>query len=433
MSRSSREATPPPQEGLRLLTSSQPHRDLIEASAFNTSGTRFAIGAADGKIKVFNRHHHGTWALCDTWAAHHGGEVLELQWLPPTLHPNLLASIGTDGRFKLWVEDPTLPPNKGRRFTGPHHRPVWETRSTTRAPFLSFAVKYCARARQTHMALVDRDAQLLVYENEEPENMTAWTEVDRVNVCEKPRRGEEASFRVAFDPNPEPCFRAVRAGVPRDALGLLVACMGRASVWRSKDVAHAVSLGSASSKELYLAAELRGHRGLVRDVAWASGNIRGWDEVATACKDGAVRVFKVAAAAAAAAGGVEGKGKGEGETEGIEARRGEFEKVPEKTVALSATSENGARNVPSGIGAGLAGQRTSRSRQQEAQGRDGAVVHSAKEISRLEAARAPVWRIEFDADGQLLGSTGDDGRLMMLRREPNGVWRKSAELGMDRG
>ncbi|KAA8564566.1 hypothetical protein EYC84_011486 [Monilinia fructicola] len=71
---------PPPPDAFQLLTST--HRDLVEASAFNTTGTRFASGSADGKIKVFNRHHDGSWALCDTWGAHHGGEVLELQWLP---------------------------------------------------------------------------------------------------------------------------------------------------------------------------------------------------------------------------------------------------------------------------------------------------------------------------------------------------------------
>ncbi|KAK6596895.1 nuclear pore protein [Botrytis cinerea] len=362
----SREVTPPPQEGFALLTST--HRDIVEASAFNTYGTRFATGSADGKIKVYNRHHDGSWMQCDTW---------------------------------LWVEDPTLAPNKGRRFNSHNNRPVWETRSHTRAPFLSFSIKHHVENRHTYIALVDRDAQLIIYENEEPENMTAWTELDRVNVCEKPARGEER-------------------GVPRDALGLVVASMNKASIWRTKEISHTVSLGSASTKELYLAAELRGHRGLVRDVTWAAGNIRGWDEVATACKDGVVRVFRVVA-------GKEG--------EGLEGRSSDFEKVPEKIVARSSaqmTIENGAKPAPSGISAGLAGQRTNRSRQQEAQGRDGAVIHAVKEISRLEADRAPVWKVEFDADGQLLGSTGDDGKLMMWRREPTGLWSRSAELAMNR-
>ena len=67
-----------------------------------------------------------------------------------------------------------------------------------------------------------------------------------------------------------------------------------------------------------------------------------------------------------------------------------------------------------------------------AQVREGEVLHVAKEVSRLEANRNPVWRVEFDADGQLLGSTGDDGKLMLWRREPSGVWSKSSELAMTR-
>jgi len=60
------------------------------------------------------------------------------------------------------------------------------------------------------------------------------------------------------------------------------------------------------------------------------------------------------------------------------------------------------------------------------------VYHAAKEVARLEANRTPVWKVGFDEDGQLLGSTGDDGKLMLYRREPSGVWSRSAELALSR-
>jgi nucleoporin SEH1 len=41
-----------------------------------------------------------------------------------------------------------------------------------------------------------------------------------------------------------------------------------------------------------------------------------------------------------------------------------------------------------------------------------------------------VWRVGFDDDGQILGSTGDDGRLLFYRQTPDGVWAKSSELVM---
>lgn len=240
-------------------------------------------------------------------------------------------------------------------------------------------------------------------------------ELDQVNVCDRPARGEEVSFKVSFDPNLEPCYSAIRQGVQRDALGIIVASMNKASIWRTKEISHAVSLGSSSTKEFYLAAELRGHRGLVRDVAWARGNIRGFDVVATACKDGFVRVFEVSTPS-----------KG-----GAEPRSKDFARMPENVGAAQRTSENGLRNFPSGIGAGLASTRpgTSRNQQSEIHSKDGEVTHVAKEASRLDAHR-PVWRVDFDADGQLLGSAGDDGKLVLWRREPSGNWSKSSELAM---
>lgn len=341
----------------------------------------------------------------------------QIQWLPPTIHPNLIASIGTDGRFKLWVEDPTLPPGKGRRFNSHSNKPVYELRSPSRSPFLSFAITHNPETRHTYLALIDRNAVLTVYENDEPENLESWNDLDRVNVCEKPARGEEVAFKVAFDPNLEPCYMGIREGIPRDSLGVIVASMSRASIWRTKEISHSVSLGSSTTKEFYLAAELKGHKGLVRDVAWAPGNIRGFDIVATACKDGFVRVFQVTTPT-----------KG-----GKSSRSRDFSRVPDTVVVQQRSAENGNRNAPSGIGAGLQGARSGLSgREKDARMGEGEVAHLAKEVSRLEANRTPVWRVEFDADGQLLGSTGDDGKLMLWRREPSGVWSKSSELAMTR-
>ncbi|KAH7314084.1 WD40-repeat-containing domain protein [Rhexocercosporidium sp. MPI-PUGE-AT-0058] len=417
------------QDGFSLLQHG--HKDMVQATAFNAYGDRFASSSVDGKIKVYNRHKDGNWVLCDTWGAH-TAEILQVNPMaPPTIHPHLIASIGTDGRFKLWVEDPTLPPSKGRRFNSHSNKPIYELRSPSRAPYLSFAITHNATTRHTYLALIDRNAILTVYENDEPENLESWNDLDRVNVCERPKRGEEVSFKVAFDPNLEPCYMGIRQGVPRDSLGIVVASMNRASIWRTKEISHSVSLGgSGTTKEFYLAAELKGHKGLVRDVAWAPGNIRGFDIVATACKDGFVRVFQVT---------TPGKGGARGVGGASSLRSKDFSKVPDKVIVQQQrnSAENGStsRVAPSGIGAGLQYTRPRNpdsQQQQQQQVREGEVLHVAKEVSRLEANRNPVWRVEFDADGQLLGSTGDDGKLMLWRREPSGSWSKSSELAMTR-
>ncbi|KAF3350537.1 hypothetical protein VdG2_01001 [Verticillium dahliae VDG2] len=305
------------------LNLSHGHRDLVQSVAFNAYGDRCATGAVDGKIRVFNRHKDGVWRLCDTWGAH-GGETLELQWLPPTVYPNLLASLGGYGRFKLWAEDPSAAP--GRRFSAGSSRtlsgkPAFETRSN-KAPYRSFSIKHNEETRHTYLALLAADGSLSVYENDQPENLSEYTLIDDFAVAPKPARGEEVSFKVEFDPNPDPCYTALRAG---------------------------------AQKEFSLAAEIGpgAHRGLVRDIAWAPGNVRGYDTIASACQDGYVRVF-----------------------------------------------------------------------------RPGQVAHVVREVAKLDSHRTPVWRVDFDDDGQILGSTGDDGKLVFYRQTPQGAWAKSSELGM---
>ncbi|PHH76073.1 hypothetical protein CDD80_1844 [Ophiocordyceps camponoti-rufipedis] len=333
------------------------HKDLVQAVSFNTYGDRCATGSVDGKMRVFNRHRDATWRLCDTWSAH-GGEVLELQWLPASVYPNLIASLGMEGWFRLWAEDPSAAP--GRRFCsgrGGNGRPAFDTRSGRAAPYRSFSVKHGHDSANSYVALVATDGRCTVLENEAADNVAEYSSIDDFSVCAKPSRGEEVSFRVRFDPNAEPCYAALKAGVSTDALGLVVAAMDRVCVYRSRNVLASAYGVSQTKKEFYLAVEVRVHRGLVRDVAWAPGNFRG-----------------------------------------------------------------------STLSASLAKSTVTAAAQQDRQA--GQVKHTLREISRLDSHRTPVWRVSFDDDGQVLGSTGDDGRLVCYRQTAGGEWAKSSELVM---
>ncbi|KAK3503013.1 WD40-repeat-containing domain protein [Neurospora crassa] len=441
------------------------HQDLVQAVAFNSYGDRCATGSVDGKIRVFNRHKDGKWRVCDSWSAH-GGEILELQWLPPTVYPNLLASLGIEGRFKLWAENPSAAP--GRRFGvnltghGGHHggantlssrrdvggglsslssgdskpTPAFDYRNP-KSPIRSFSLKHNDDTRHTYLALLSVDGTLEVLENETPENITEFSRIDQFTVCPKPSRGEETSFRVRFDPNQDVCYTALRAGVPTDALGLVVAAMDSVKVYRTRDTVSA-SLGVATAaKEFYLAAEISpkdpvaGHRGLVRDVAWAPGNIRGYDIVATACQDGYVRVFGLSTPALQMqAQGMEGtRGWGVGEMrkhqEGRREEGGGGGTAAARALAGSAAQHGGGQdaNLKSGIRAGLAdqsrlsgtaGDRLRLGGQQQ----PGQVRHVVTEVARLDSHRTPVWRVGFDDDGQILGSVGDEAITMSAMSLP---------------
>jgi WD40 repeat protein len=67
--------SPAEPEGFTLLQHG--HRDMVEATAFNSYGDRFATSSIDGKIKVYNRHKDGSWNICDTWGAH-TAEILQV-------------------------------------------------------------------------------------------------------------------------------------------------------------------------------------------------------------------------------------------------------------------------------------------------------------------------------------------------------------------
>ncbi|KAI5463770.1 WD40-repeat-containing domain protein [Mariannaea sp. PMI_226] len=417
------------------------HKDLVQAVAFNTYGDRCATGSVDGKIRVFNRHKDGTWRLCDTWTAH-GGEILELQWLPSTIYPNLIASLGVEGWFRLWAEDPSAAP--GRRFcTGRsgNGKPAFDTRSN-KAPFRSFSMKHNEESRHTYLALLATDGRLTVYENDQPENLSEYASIDEFSVAPKPNRGEELAFRVRFDPSPEPCYTALRAGVPADSLGLVVAAMNTVKVYRSRDVV-ATSMGvQQTQKEFYLAVEITGHRGLVRDIAWAPGSIRGYDIIATACQDGYARVFRVetpysdddgkswSAAdlqSTPHASSKEPISTSRANGSGAPADRSQPQ-TPQLVPQQHQQQNSHHQYHPSHLSASLAKSGTPGDRHWA--GQPGQVKHVFREISRLDNHRIPVWRVGFDDDGQILGTTGDDGRLLCYRQKPDGEWAKSSELAM---
>ncbi|TDZ22800.1 Nucleoporin SEH1 [Colletotrichum orbiculare MAFF 240422] len=392
------------------------HQDLVQAVAFNAYGDRCATGSVDGKIKVFNRHQDGVWHHCDTWGAH-GGEILELQWLPPTVYPNLIASLGVEGRFKLWAEDPSAAP--GRRFSASNRatasKAAYEMRSA-KHPYRSFSMKHNEETRHTYVALLASDGRLSVYENEQPENMSEYAPVDDFTTCPKPSRGEETSFKVRFDPNPDPCYNAMRAGVSSESLAIVVAGMSSVKIYRSRDVI-ATSYGVAQAqREFYLAVEVGIHRGLVRDVAWAPGNIRGYDTIATACQDGFVRVFRIDTP--------QSSDQDKSWSTAEIARR----ENPQAQVLSRADQASDKQHHQSGLSASLAKSGSHAERQFS--GQPGQVRHVFREVAKLDSHLTPVWRVGFDDDGQILASTGDDGKLVCYRQTPSGTWAKSSELAM---
>ncbi|KAL2126426.1 hypothetical protein VTI74DRAFT_934 [Chaetomium olivicolor] len=205
-------------------------------------------------------------------------------------------------------------------------------------------------------------------------------------------------------------------------------------VYRTRDTIKA-SLGVAAAwKGFYLAAEVGTgvHRGLVRDVAWAGGNIRGYDVIATACQDGFVRVFRLDAVKH----GEERAQNGTAQQHDDDGADGEGKwaagkvkkHAPRRRVEGEDNTARASLMASSGIRAGL--DQSREGMEKKSTGLPGQIRHVMTEISKLDCHRTPVWRVGFDDDGQILGSVGDEGKLMCYRQKPDGTWAKSTEMAM---
>ncbi|KAF2091603.1 WD40 repeat-like protein [Saccharata proteae CBS 121410] len=360
------------------------HQDLVLAVDFNFFGTRMVTASSDHRLKVYDRK-DDTWVLVDTWRAH-DAEVVDVKWNGPFVG-EVLGSIGEDGRFKVWQEDVTEPLNSGRRF-----KLLFNQLSETKVPYMSLDFKNIMQ--ETWVALVSRDGNLYVGEPVDPGNLNDWHVTAKTPVIpQKPSFAEEASFRVSFHHEKLPCWTALQAGLDRRALSLAVVAMDAVKIYRTD-----------KHRRFYVAADLIGKPGvLVRDVAWANGSMRGTDLIATAGKDGIVRIYELSTP---------------------ESRRPDSLAAP---APPEPARSRGSRNAPSGIGAGLAGA----SGMHEGLLGDqdpGRIKHQVKVVAELSGHQGAVWRVAWSQMGDLLLSTGDDGTIRSWKKGLKGEWLEFSEI-----
>lgn len=142
------------------------------------------------------------------------------------------------------------------------------------------------------------------------------------------------------------------------------------------------------------AEELKGHRGLVRDVSWAAGMGRSHHLIATGCKDGHVRIFKLTAAQRTSL-----KSKYSNNTTSA-ARPGGKPRAGTATPGLGGSDEmlpSDATNPPD----------------EEA---GGPGEHWVVElVADFDDHHSDVWRVSWNATGTVLSSAGDDGTIRLWK------------------
>ncbi|KAL2834454.1 WD40-repeat-containing domain protein [Aspergillus cavernicola] len=362
------------------------HRDLVTVTKFNFYGNRIVTASSDHRMKVWDQK-DGEWQLTDTWRAH-DAEIRDATFNGPFTGQHI-GSVGEDMKCKIWQEDVTQPPHSGRRF-----RAIFRMTAPQRHPFVS--IDFRNIDLESWLAVITRDGFLRVMEPVSPDSLADWQTVDEFRVCTAPQRGEETSFKVQFHHDPADITHSIFPSWDRKSLSLVVAAMDSVKIYRTD-----------ANRRFYHAIELTGHGGLVRDISWANGSVRGYDLIASGCKDGFVRIFEVYTSLSS-----------------------NSARDSDRNHAQSSIQSQSSRTtVQSGIGSALASRApismTSRSTTSDSQ-----FKHSFKEVACIDSKHLDVWQVGFSYAGDCLISSGDDGVVRFWKKALSGEWLEYAETDM---
>lgn len=321
--------------------------------------------------------------------------IYQLTWQTKWNGPyvgQVLGSIGEDGLFKLWQEDLAQARQSGRRFK----RIIPPISTKSKLPWMSIDFKNINS--ETYLGLITRDGNLCIMEPRDHDNLSGdwvdWMENRDFYVCPTPSRAQECSFKIVFHKEKLPCWTAVAAGLNRRALSFAVIAMDVVKIYRTDN-----------ERRIYIAAILEGAKDLVRDVAWANGSMRGFDIIATASKDGIVRIYEL-------------------RTDWRAGGEGKEQKEPQQPPV-----KQDSHGKPSGIGASLAGaNRPGDETALEAGSDPSRVKQNVVLVAELKEHKGAVWRCSFSHTGDLLTTSGDDGVIRSWKRGVDMKWRQYAEI-----
>jgi len=186
-------------------------------------------------------------------------------------------------------------------------------------------------------------------------------------------------------------------------ISLVVTAMDTVKVFRK--------LGKANP-HFYLAAQIPTHPGLIRDVSWANGSIRGFDFIATGCKDGKIRVYAL-------------------HTSRTDNNSNNNDSDPD--LANSSSTQVQSLGTPqSGITTAIAG-RSNVAPTRDPLANASGLSHTVTEVACLHSGHWEVWQVKFSFEGDCLLSTGDDGSVRLWKQATNGKWLEFADIEVDDG
>ncbi|KAF9430045.1 epoxide hydrolase, soluble (sEH), partial [Entomortierella beljakovae] len=208
-------------------------------------------------------------------------------------------------------------------------------------------VEFAPNHHGLRLAIVAADGQVKIYEAMDVTSLAHWTMIDYFTVGD-PSKDEEGNHCLSW------CTAKFTAQM------MVVGC--------AKD--HVAKIFRPDLNNKWQACEaLTGHGGVVHDVSWAPNMGRSYHLIATACKDGHVRIFKL-------------------------------------------TDDT--------LGEALAGGWTRK-------------LFNVECIADFADHNAEVWRVEWNITGTILSSSGDDGKVRLWKATYTGEWKCMSVVSAEDG
>lgn len=228
--------------------------------AYDFYSKRMATCSADHTIKVFDKV-ADTWQLSDSWRAHDAA-VVKLSWAGPE-YAQVIASASHDCVVKVWEEDTSETPGSGKRWKRKY------TISDYGGPL--YDIEFGSSYTGLKLASIASDGYLRIHEAMDPNNLGFWTQTAEIPLLNHPTaRQLQSAFSLSW----------ARSLALKDYLAVSV--LEDAFIYCRNEAGKYVRV-----------AELSQHKGLIRDMQWAPNLGRSYNMIATACKDGYLRLFKV--------------------------------------------------------------------------------------------------------------------------------------------
>ncbi|CDO95642.1 unnamed protein product [Kluyveromyces dobzhanskii CBS 2104] len=323
------------------------HADLVHDISYDFYGRRVATCSSDQHVKVFKLDKEtNEWELSESWKAH-DSSILSLDWAAPEFG-RIIASVSYDKTIKLWEEDPDASELSGKR---------WQKLCTLNdATGPLFSVKFAPSHLGLRLAALGNDGKLRLYDALESSDLRSWTLTSEVSILDTPPASHlQSDFGLSWCPS--------RFSTER----LVVSAMDQATIFQRNKHGKLVPAG-----------KLKGHTGLIRSIAWAPSIGRWYHLIATGCKDGKLRIYKV-------------------------------------TETHSNVSDNNNTNDTNANSSSIAVEHGTRAEGSSMEPDSSVPNLHIELIGEHSDHQGEVWSVSWNLTGTILSSSGDDGKIRLWK------------------